>query len=150
VPARSKPTPRIGGKRGRKYDFFICHASEDKPSIARPLAEALIAKGHSVWYDELSLKVGDSLTSSIDRGLRESKFGIVILSPVFFSKHWTQKELNALAGLESGGRKVILPVWHNVTVEQVREHSPLMAGRIAVESESGLDVVVQRLIEAIE
>lgn len=60
------------------------HASEDKAALARPLAERLRAEHVEVWYDEFSLSVGDSLRRSIDRGLSQSRFGIVVLSPSFF------------------------------------------------------------------
>jgi hypothetical protein len=66
------------------WDIFISHSSEDKNEIARPLADALVAKGLAVWYDDFSLKLGDSLRESIDRGLSRSRFGVVILSPYFF------------------------------------------------------------------
>jgi TIR domain len=65
----------------REYDVFISHAVEDNETIARPLAQALMARGMSVWFDEFELKLGDSLTRQIDDGLRNSRVGIVILSP---------------------------------------------------------------------
>jgi hypothetical protein len=60
-------------KSPKKWDVFISHASEDKAQLARPLASALNDRGISVWYDELSLKMGDSLRSSIDFGLANSR-----------------------------------------------------------------------------
>ncbi len=68
------------------YDAFICHASEDKDVFVRPLAEKLRESHLEIWYDEFSLKVGDSLRESIDKGLSKCRFGIVILSPAFFNK----------------------------------------------------------------
>jgi hypothetical protein len=68
-------------------EVFISHASEDKHAIAQPLAEALRAKGLTVWYDQFVLRLGDSLRQVIDLGLSTSRFGVVILSPAFFSKH---------------------------------------------------------------
>jgi TIR domain len=89
-------------KDGRKqseheWDVFISHASEDKEAIARPLAEALVNAGLKVWYEAFSLKLGDSLRQSIDRGLAQSRYGVVILSPNFFEKQWPQRELNGLS-----------------------------------------------------
>lgn len=55
-------------------DLFLSHATEDKDGFVRPLAHALTALGASVWYDEFSLRAGDSLRESIDRGLRSSRF----------------------------------------------------------------------------
>jgi len=106
----NKNVSAVVRQQDAQWDFFISHASEDKQAIARPLADALLAMGIRVWYDDFSLAVGDSLLESIDRGLSRSRFGIVILSHHFFSKHWPQKELNGLANLEVDGRKVILPV----------------------------------------
>src|SRR5580765_1114959 len=95
------------------YDLFVCHASEDKASVARPLTEILRSRGKRVWLDELELKIGDSLRQRIDEGLRESRFGIVILSPSFFAKRWPQAELNAMFSEERRrGAKVILPLLH--------------------------------------
>jgi hypothetical protein len=113
------------------YDAFISHASEDKKSIVRPLAKALQKMGYRIWYDEFELEVGDSLRQSIDHGLANSRYGIVILSPAFFAKNWTQYELNGLTAREMDGRKVILPVWHKLTKAQVLKNSPTLADKIA-------------------
>ena len=131
-----------------KWDVFISHASEDKETIARPLAKALEAKGLRVWFDEFTLSVGDRLRRSIDRGLANSRYGIVILSPMFFAKEWPQKELDGLTQREERGEKVILPVWHNITAAQIRAYSPILADRIAVLSDRGLDYVVAELLRA--
>ena len=61
--------------------IFISHASDDKDLFVRPLAHALKAHGLKVWYDEFSLRPGDSLRRSIDRGLAECIAGLVVLSP---------------------------------------------------------------------
>jgi hypothetical protein len=118
----------------KEYDFFISHASEDKAAIAEPLAEALIAKGAKVWYDKFTLSVGDSLRESIDSGLAHSRFGIVILSEIYFKKFWTGKELNGLFAKQEDGQKVILPVWHNVSKDIVKQHSPILADMLALKS----------------
>jgi hypothetical protein len=102
------------------WDVFISHAWEDKEDIARPLAEASRRKGLRVSYDEFALTLGDSLRRSIERGLAQSRYGVVILSPDFFGKEWPQKELDGLTAREVGSGKVILPIWHNVTWEDVR------------------------------
>jgi len=94
----------------KHYDIFICHASEDKNSIARPLAEALQRKGLSVWYDETAISIGDSIRAKIDEGLSHSHAGVIILSPDFFSKRkkWTKRELGAFFAQGM----LIIPVLH--------------------------------------
>ncbi|MBI4650156.1 toll/interleukin-1 receptor domain-containing protein [Candidatus Desantisbacteria bacterium] len=107
------------------YDVFICHASEDKNSFVRPLAEILKKSNLEVWYDEFSLTIGDSLRESIDKGLSKSRFGIVVLSPSFFKKKWPQRELNGLVAREmSGEDRIILPIWHNITNNEILKYSP--------------------------
>lgn len=114
------------------YDFFISHASEDKDEVARPLAEALSVLGCKVWYDELTLKVGDSLRRSIDKGIARSRFGVVVLSETFFKKDWTQRELDGLTQQEIAGESRILPLWHRVTAAEVRKFSPSLADKVAL------------------
>ena len=108
------------------YDLFICHASEDKNSFVRPLADALRTENVEAWYDEFSLKLGDSIRRSLDKGLKQSRFGVVVLSKAFFKKEWPQYELDGLAEREMRGRdKVILPIWHGVTHDDILAYSPL-------------------------
>ena len=145
---RAKLGPQPGPDGGQS-DVFISHATEDKDAFVRPLAEALMRRGVQVWFDEYSLKLGDSLMRSIDQGLARCRFGIVVLSPAFFSKEWPQKELAGLASRESEGQKIILPIWHNITATEVRKFSPMLSDRFAVSSGEGLARVVERVMEAL-
>ena len=134
----------------REHDVFICHASEDKDGVARPLAKALRDAGLSVWYDEFTLQMGDSLRRSIDSGLDGSRYGVVILSPSFFKKEWPQKELGGLDAREVDGVKVILPVWHELTREEVVRHAPMLADRLAANTDSGLEQVVRAVLDVVQ
>lgn len=118
----------------KEYDFFISHAYEDKEAIAEPLADALIQKGARVWLDKFAMSVGDSLRQSIDNGLSNSKYGIVILSEIYFKKFWTGKELNGLFAKQEDGKKVILPIWHNVSKDVVKQYSPILADMLALKT----------------
>lgn len=131
------------------YDAFICHASEDKESFVRELADRLTKKGLHIWYDEFSLKIGDSLRRSIDKGLLNSRFGIVVLSHNFFKKKWPQRELDGLTTREVAGENVILPIWHDVSKDDVSKYSPVLADRVAVSTKSGMENVVKKLIKVI-
>ncbi len=133
----------------KSYDVFICHASEDKEAFVRELAEAL-SKYLRVWYDEFSLSLGDSLRRKIDYGISHSRYGIVVLSESFFRKDWPQKELDGLVAREHNFDKVILPIWHGVTRDQVAFFSPILADRVAVSSDKGMDNVVKEILKAIK
>jgi TIR domain len=136
---------RMVRQAGKEWDVFISHACEDKEEIAQPLAEALKGRGYQVWYDDFSLKLGDSLRESINQGLANSRFGVVILSKHFFAKHWPNQELNGLTAFEVGGEKVILPVWHGVTHSDVVKYSPPLADRKAVSTIDGLEKVIAEI-----
>ena len=111
--------------------MFISHASEDKDSIVRALAKALEDLGLSVWYDEFTLRIGDSLRQKIDRGLRASRIGLVVLSPAFVSKGWTNYEMDGIITRAMSGEQILLPIWHGITKQEVIDFSPPLADKVA-------------------
>jgi len=130
-----------------EYDVFISHASEDKESFVEPLVNTLQEEKLNVWYDRFELKLGDSLREKIDQGLANSRYGVVVLSKAFFSKEWPKSELDALVTRQnSEGKKVILPVWHYVTAEEVKKFSPILASKMAARSSDGIEAVVAQIV----
>jgi len=115
----------------REYDVFVSYASEDKVEVVRPLVEGLKGYGLKVWYDEFELRIGDSLRRKIDKGLARSRFGVVVFSKLFFSKGWTNYELDGIVTRAVSGEQVLLPIWHNVTKREVVEYSASLADKVA-------------------
>jgi hypothetical protein len=115
----------------REYDVFISHASEDKDQVVRPLATALQSGRLKVWYDEFELKIGDSLRRKIDKGLAKSRFGVVVLSKSFLGKGWTNYELDGIITRSVTGDQVVLPIWHEITKQEVIDYSPSLADKLA-------------------
>lgn len=113
------------------FDVFISHASEDKDEIVRPLANALRDGGLTVWFDEFELRIGDSLRRKIDKGLASSRFGIVVLSKHFLNKGWTNYELDGLVTRTISGEQILLPIWHNISKQEVISYSPSLADKLA-------------------
>jgi len=112
---------------------FISHDSRDKDSIARPLASTLSMNLCRVWYDEYSLRIGDSLRESIEDGLKKCKKCVLILTPNFLGNNrWTRKEYDAIFTREIiEEQRLILPIWAGVTREDVFQYSPILADRVA-------------------
>lgn len=132
----------------KEFDFFISHASEDKDDFVRELAQALKAESLEVWYDEFELKIGDSLRKKIDIGLSRSKYGIVIVSQNFIRKNWTEYELNGMVAREMDGHKVILPIWHKISKNDVLKYSPTLADKLALNTSiHTIDEIVKALKE---
>lgn len=137
------PGPFSREGSGPEFDVFISHSSVDKPYVA-PLVSALEAAGISVWFDKNTMEWGDSLRSEIDRGLAACRYGIVVFSKAFLKKKkWTEHELNALFAREELGKKVILPIWHGITRDDLIDYSPAFADRLAKNSitDSYADIV---------
>jgi hypothetical protein len=111
---------------------------------------ALKAKGLTVWFDEATLKMGDSLSRKIDEGLARCGHGIVIISPSFLAKRWTQKELAGLVAREmAGDRTIILPIWHKIDSQTLLLHSPTLADKVATRSSDGIPALVKMILDAI-
>ena len=121
----------VAQDEGKEYDVFISHASEDKDAVVRPLATALQNKGIRVWYDEFEMRIGDSLRRKIDQGLANSRFGIVVISSFFIKKGWTNYELDGLMTKAISGQQVLLPIWHNISKQEVINFSPSLADKVA-------------------
>jgi hypothetical protein len=155
--SRVTETPQPDGPTAApspRRDVFVSHATEDKEAVARPLALELRQRGLSIWFDEYELVLGDSLREKIDEGLRDARIGVVILSPSFFAKRWTQWELNGLVTrLMAGERNVIVPIWYDVNAEAVREYSPALADLVAARASEGVASIsdkIERVLRQVE
>jgi hypothetical protein len=134
----------------KRFDAFISHASEDKIPFVRDLAYSLKRRGYEIWYDDFSLKVGDSLRKAIDHGLSTSRFGIVILSSNFFRKGWANYELGGIVALDVGSGGTILPVWLNVDKSDVLSYSPLLSNiKAIIAKDSDIESTADQLSEVL-
>jgi hypothetical protein len=131
---------------GQTWDVFISHASKDKSAVAVPLRDALVAMGVSVWLDKTELVVGDSLRRKIDQGMRSSRIAVVVLSQNFFGKGWTNHELDGLVTRSVEGKQTLLPIWHNLSAQDVRAYSPSLADKVAL---STISMSIEAMAEAI-
>lgn len=133
-----------------EYDVFISYASEDQADVVAPLANALRAGGLSVWYDDFELGIGDSLRQKIDQGIASSRFAIVVLSKAFFNKGWTNYELDGLVTKSVDGDQRILPIWHDITKDEVISYSPSLADKIARNTTTHtVEEIADEIIEAV-
>lgn len=131
---------------------FIAHDSRDKDDIVRDLAIHLTKLMCPVWYDEYSLEVGDSLRQSIEKGLKETRNCIIILSPNFLSNEgWGKAEFDSIYTREILEKQnVMLPIWHNVTTKQVYDYSPRLADKVGLVSSIGVEEIARKLARIIK
>lgn len=109
-------------------DVFLCHAWDDRQGAAKELHDLLESLGVRVWFSEKDVGLGVPLLRAIDKGLKNSKVGIVLVTPALLRRLPTEgiadKELSALLAGER-----LVPIVHNTTYEALREESPLLASR---------------------
>lgn len=89
-----------------KKDVFICHASEDKDEVARPVFEALTSAGISCWFDEVDGEWGRPVFTNINDGLAQSQYVLVILSKNTQTKQWPLLELGAALSSQMASEQV--------------------------------------------
>jgi hypothetical protein len=143
---------RVARDKTDRIEAFICHDSGDK-AVARGIAVGLGSIPCAVWYDEFSLRVGQSLRESIETGLKACKKCILIMSTNFIANAgWTKKEFTSIYTREIVEKKnLMLPVWVNVTREQVYHYCPSLADLMAIRwDESQRESICKKLFREID
>lgn len=116
----------------KQYDVFISHANKDKSDYVDLLYMALKRLGINIFYDTEVLSWGDNWKKVILDGTASSEFAIIVISENFFGREWTEKELHEFLGKQNScGQKIVLPLLHNISLEQLTEKYPAL-GEIQV------------------
>lgn len=119
----------------KMYDVFISHANKDKEQYVDELKESLEKLCINIFYDKDTLEWGDKWKDRIIEGVEKAEFAIIVISDNFFDREWTEKELNDfLARQNASGQKIILPILHNITVQQLQKKYPAVADIQAIDS----------------
>lgn len=125
---QSVSVPKYQAKMIPKYDVFISHANKDKEDLVEELYQSLKLLDITIFYDKASLEWGDKWKDRILDGTKNAEFAIIVISENFFDREWTEKELNEFLNRQNrNGQKLILPILHNITAEQLKEKYPSVA-----------------------
>jgi len=131
-------------------DVFLCHAWDDRQGSAKDLHELLVAAGVKVWFSEKDLGLGVPMMRAIDKGLANSKIGLVLVTPALLERlpkeeSVSDKELSTLLA-----RNQLVPIDHNTTYDALRNVSPMLASRSGLDtSEDTLEVVAKKIAELV-
>jgi len=137
------PSPEL------EWDVFVTYAHADK-EVADELAYELEALGITAWIDTTELTIGKGIRRSIDHGLAHSRFGVALMSHAFFSREWTQIELDGIVALQVAGRQQVLPIWHGLSHDEMLRYSPTLANTIAARtSESTIKEIAAEIARAV-
>lgn len=131
-------------------DVFLCHAWDDRKGAAKELHDLLEENGVSVWFSEKDVLLGSSLLREIDKGLANSKVGLVLVTPSFIERvrneGIAEKELSALLA-----RDLLVPIVHNTTFDRLREVSPLLGSRSGLDTnEESMLKIAMKLAELVD
>jgi hypothetical protein len=130
-------------------DVFLCHAWDDRQGPAKELHNVLEAAGVKVWFSEKDLGLGVPMMRAIDKGLANSRIGLVLVTPALLARlpkeGVADKELSTLlAG------NLLIPILHNTTYEALRDVSPMLASRSGLDTaEDSMAVVAAKIAELI-
>ena len=130
-------------------DVFLCHAWDDRQGPAKELHDLLEAAGVKVWFSEKDLGLGVPMMRAIDKGLANSRIGLVLVTPALLERlpkeGVADKELSALLA----GNQLV-PIVHNTTYVALRNVSPVLASRTGLDTtEDSMAVVAAKIAELI-
>ncbi|MBK1890349.1 toll/interleukin-1 receptor domain-containing protein [Undibacterium sp. 14-3-2] len=130
-------------------DVFLCHAWDDRKGAAKELHDLLEAEGVKVWFSEKDLGLGVPMMRAIDKGLANSRIGLVLVTPAMITglprEGVADKELSALLATNQ-----LVPIVHNTTYEALRNVSPLLASRSGLDtSEDSMSVIAKKIAELV-
>ncbi|WP_329605050.1 toll/interleukin-1 receptor domain-containing protein [Pseudomonas putida] len=130
-------------------DVFLCHAWDDRQGAAKELHELLVAAGVKVWFSEKDLGLGVPMMRAIDKGLANSRIGLVLVTPALLARlpkeSVADKELSTLLA----GNQLV-PIVHNTTYDALRNVSPLLASRSGLDTaEDSMSMVVEKIAELV-
>ena len=128
-------------------DVFLCHAWDDRQGVAKELHDLLVSAGVKVWFSEKDLGLGVPMMRAIDKGLANSRIGLVLVTPALLTRlpkeGVADKELSALLA----GNQLV-PIVHNTTYGALRNVSPLLASRSGLDTaEDSMAVVAAKIAE---
>lgn len=129
--------------------IFLCHAWDDRQSVAKELYDLLVLRDVSVWFSENDIGLGEPFLRAIDKGLAKSRIGIVLVTPALLKRlpaaGVADKELSVLLA-----RDQLIPIVHNTTYEALREVSPMLASRNGLDTaEMPMSDVASKLAELV-
>jgi RNA-directed DNA polymerase len=127
------------------YDVFICHASEDKEEVAKPLYDSLKKRGIKAFLDSETMCFGDNLSERINTALQQSKYVVAIISEESINKTWTMSEVHSTLGREiSSGKTKLLPIMlgnSNILLDKI----PLLSGKIFANYDNNIENIVDKI-----
>jgi len=92
-----------------KYDVFISYNSQFKDWVEM-LAQNLRSQNFNVFFDEWEIAAGNRIDEELDRGLEQSKNGIILATPEISNSSWVKDEYSKMKELAAKRDFKIIPI----------------------------------------
>lgn len=125
--------------------IFLSHATEDK-ALAVELAAALEKMEASVWLDHVDLEEGAMLPSQLANALSEADIAVILMTPFYLRKGWTEWELETACAFEIERRLRLVVICHEVAFQEVWERFPMLRAKLVSSLDSNLSVTADRIL----
>lgn len=141
---------RIAATYSDRRDLFLCHAWDDRQGAALEFYNLLTDLDVKVWFSEKDVPLGTPLMRQIDKGLKNSRAGIVLVTPAMLrsldAEGIADKELSVLL---STGR--VIPIAHGTTFKELLDVSPMLASHtgLATSDYASLQEVATKIADTV-
>lgn len=153
INALSKQVKATAKQKGLiEFDVFLSHSSLDKEEYVSELSNKLTNKGLKVFEDEKVFEIGQSQTQMMNMGILNSRFVVVFLSRNFIESGWSKYEFISFLNREiNEDNIIILPIWHEISIEEVREYNPYLVDKHALStSKFSIDEMTEKIYTVVE
>ena len=134
-----------------EYDVFLSHSNLDKEEFVSELSDKLEGREIKVFEDVKVFKMGQSQTDMMNMGILNSRFVVIFLSPNFIKSGWSDYEFKSFLNREINEKRIIiLPIWHNVSYDDVRDYNPFLVDKFALDTKKyTLDEIVDSIYQVV-
>lgn len=134
-----------------EFDVFLSHSSLDKEEYVSELSDKLEDKELIVFEDVKVFEIGQSQTDMMNMGILNSRFVVVFLSPNFIKSGWSAYEFKSFLNREINEKRIIiLPIWHNVSHEDVQNYNPYLVDKFALDTKKySMNEIVESIYQAV-
>ncbi|WP_320163456.1 TIR domain-containing protein [uncultured Trichococcus sp.] len=134
-----------------EYDVFLSHSNLDKEEFVSELSDKLEGREIKVFEDVKVFKMGQSQTDMMNMGILNSRFVVIFLSPNFIKSGWSDYEFKSFLNREINEKRIIiLPIWHNVSYDDVRDYNPFLVDKFALDTKKyTLDEIVESIYQVV-
>ncbi|PWA76637.1 toll/interleukin-1 receptor (TIR) domain-containing protein [Artemisia annua] len=104
-----------------RYDVFLSFRGETRNKFTDHLYDKLLRAGIFTFRDDDAIPRGEELTPGIERGIRESRASIIVLSELYATSRWCLDELCLILEQRRDRNHYVLPIFYHVDPSHVRK-----------------------------